>query len=198
MRPHAASRADRAAALVAEDALTDAQIAEAVGIAKATLERWKRRPEFQASVDAIRSRTRAALIRRGIAERQNRVDVLDDLLGRMRGVVAARAIEHAAVPGGDTGMLVRTARLVKVYAAEPRTAPPDGPDAEGGPSEPEPLSSARREVLVSEYAVDTGLVAEIRAYLKQGAQEVGQWTEKQEHSGEIGIRRYEGVNLEAV
>lgn len=38
----------RAAALLADDELTDQQIAAALGVHRATLARWKRQPDFQA------------------------------------------------------------------------------------------------------------------------------------------------------
>lgn len=185
-------KTEMAAMLVAQDTLTDKQIAAECGVVERTLERWKLDPEFRARVQEHRDAFREQIRSEGIANRQNRVDALNDRWGRMRQVIEARAEEHADVPGGDTGLLVRQAKLVKVY--ETAGAPPaDQSDAEG-----EVLYSGKRDVIVYEYAVDTSLLKELREHEKQAAQELGQWTEKQEHSGELLVRQYVGVDVDAV
>ena len=60
------------------------------------------------------------------------------------------------------------------------------------------LSSGSRVVEVAEYAVDVALLREIREHEKQAAIELGQWTEKQEHTGEVLVREYVGVDVEQV
>jgi hypothetical protein len=100
----------------------------------------------------------------------------------------------ADIPGGDTGMLVRTAKLVKVYDAGPVAASLDlDRDVD-----PEQLRSAKREVLVYEYARETSVSAEMRALEKQAAQELGQWAEKREVTGDLLVRQYVGVNVDSV
>lgn len=185
-------RREEAALLVAKDEQTDLAIAAACKIHKVTLERWKKHPEFAARVQEHRDAWRREIKVRGIAERQNRVDSYNDLHDRMQRVIEARAIEHADVPGGDTGLLVRQAKLVKVYKSDERP-PVDGDDDDG-----ETLYSAKRDVIVYEYAVDTALLKEMREHKKQVAQDTGQWTEKQEHSGEILVRQYVGVDVDGV
>lgn len=181
-------RREQAALLVAQDDLTNEQIAETVGITRQALDKWKLHPDFRARVQEHRDAWRAEIKAKGIAERQNRVDSYNDLHDRMQRVIEARAVEHADVPGGNTGLLVRTAKLVKVYKS-------DG-DQEG--EDGETLYSAKRDVIVYEYAVDTALLKEMREHKKQAAQDLGQWTEKQEHSGEVLVRQYVGVDVEAV
>lgn len=61
----------------------------------------------------------------------------------------------AEAPGGDTGLMVRSIKVVG-----------NGEDAEA----------------INLYSVDTALMAEIRNTLKQAAQEVGGWSEKRELS----------------
>jgi len=68
----------------------------------------------------------------------------------------AAAVEFAEVPGGTTGLLVHT------YKA---------------------IGTGEFVEKVDEYAVDTGLLAELRAHEKQAAQELGQWVEKGEIRG---------------
>lgn len=181
-------RADRAALLVAKDEQTDDAIAGEIKITRRTLERWKLSPEFSGRVQEHRDLWRAEIKAKGIADRQNRIDALNDRHERMQRVIESRAEMHADVPGGDTGLLVRQAKLVKVYDAK---GSPDGDD------EGETLYSAKRDIIVYEYAVDTSLLKEMREHEKQAAQDLGQWTEKQEHAGEILVRQYVGVDVDS-
>lgn len=174
--------------LVAQDTLTDKQIASECGIAERTLERWKLRSEFSARVQEHRDAFREQIRAEGIANRQNRVDALNDRWERMQRVLDARADELADVPGGNTGILVRQAKLVKVYKSDGDQEDEDG----------ETLYSAKRDVMVYEYAVDTALLKEMRETEKQAAQDLGQWSEKQEHAGEILVRQYVGVDVDSV
>jgi hypothetical protein len=149
---------ETAAKLAAEDTQTDTQIAATVGVSQMTLERWKRTPEFQARVNEIVTAYADAIKDEGIANVKNRVAAQNDRWDRMKAVIEARAIELAAVPGGATGLLVHTYKLA-------------------GGKEP---------IVMDEYAVDTGLLSEMRAHEKQAAQELGQWTEKKELTGKDG------------
>lgn len=136
-----------------------------------TLKAWSVAHCWQRRLEEIAEAERQAIVARGIAEKQNRVDALGERWQLMRQVVQARAKEMASeVAGGTTGLLVRQAKLVKVYGtlSEPAT------DSQ------EELVSIRREVLVYDYAVDTGLLKELREHEKQAAIELGQWTEKRE------------------
>lgn len=144
---------EQAARSVAQGEGTSAEIATRLGIALETLERWQQHPEFQARV---RCHLEAALTQ-GIAERLNRVQALDDRWLRMRRIIAERAAsaEMQSVPGGTSGLLIRTVKGV------------------GG---------GENFQVVDEYAVDTGLLRELREVEKQAAQEMGQWTEKHEHT----------------
>ena len=58
-----------AAVLVAEDELTDDEIAGRVGIKRLQLWRWKQRPEFSARVAEIANRIGALALRRAIGRR---------------------------------------------------------------------------------------------------------------------------------
>lgn len=160
----------QAAQLVAEDCLGDRQIATTVGVHMATLERWKLRPEFQAAVATHRQKMLDEIEREGIANKQYRIDSLNDVHARLRRVMAARSTELADVPGGDTGTLVRSAKLVKAYNVDSEY---NSQDEDG-----ETLYSAKRDLLVYEYGVDTALLKELRETAKQAAQETGQWVEK--------------------
>jgi putative insertion element HTH domain-containing protein len=150
------SKRERAAALVAEDRLTDEDIADELEITRRTLANWKKTPTFQARVDEIVEEVKAALIARGILDRQNRLNALNDRQKRMTEVIRQRAENLKEVPGGgNTGLLVRQVKGIG-----------KGEDFQ----------------VVEEYAVDTGLLREMREHEKQAAIELGEWTEKREHS----------------
>lgn len=142
----------RAATLVAEDRLTNEQIAEKVGVARYTVDRWRLIPAFAERVAELVTATQEALKAEGIANKRNRVRTLNELHDRQLRVIAERADDPAmqAIPGGTTGLLVHTYKMA------------------GG----------REPVVMDEYAVDTGLLNEIRQYQKQAAQELQQWTER--------------------
>ena len=53
--PPTAAEVGRAAALCFQDTLTDEQIAGQLGIARRTLARWKKRPDFAAALAALQA-----------------------------------------------------------------------------------------------------------------------------------------------
>lgn len=146
----------RAAMLLAEGQ-TEATTALALGINPLTLWRWKKHPEFSARIQSNATALRAAIVARGIADRQNRVDALNERWLLMQRVIQKRAQhpEYAGAPGGKTGLLVKTVKAVG-----------QGKDIE----------------IIDEYSVDVALLRELRAHEQQAAQELGQWTEKRELS----------------
>jgi hypothetical protein len=154
-------KTERAALLVAQDDLADRAIGAACGVTERTIERWKQHPEFAARVQEHRDLWREAIKARGIAERQNRVDALNDRWHRMRQVIEERAEDAATarVAGGSTGLIVRDVKGVG-----------KGEDFQ----------------LIDIYSVDTGLLKELREHEKQAAQELGEWSEKREISGPGG------------
>ena len=107
-------------------------------------------------------------------------------------MIEARAEEHKDVPGGSTGLLVRQVKLVKIYSVPGQDLEDDEPDAA------DVLCSAKLNQVVYEYAVDTGLLKELREHERQAAQELGQWTEKHESSNELLIREYVGIDVDKV
>jgi uncharacterized protein YerC len=154
-------RTERAALLVAQDEQTDTAIAASVGVSQVTIERWKRHPEFAGRVQEHRDLWREQIEAKGIADRQNRVDALNDRWHRMQQVIEERASDQttAHVAGGSTGLIVRDVKGVG-----------KGDDFQ----------------LIDIYSVDTGLLRELREHEKQAAQELGEWSEKREISGPGG------------
>lgn len=144
----------KAALAVAEDTLTDAQIAANAGVSKQTLETWKKIPEFRARVEEHVRSFEEAIKAEGIANRQNRVAALNDRWDRMRQVIDARAVAHKGeAPGAGTGLLVKQYKQI---------------------------GSGEFAEKVIEWKVDDGLLSELRAHEQQAAKELGQWTEKQD------------------
>ena len=155
-----------------------------------TLADWSRTFGWQRRLDEIAEQEQQAIVRRGIADKQNRVDALNDRHRRMREVIEARANdpENAKFTGGTTGLMVREPVLVKFYEAT-------------GTGDDDELIPTKQTVLVEKAAVDTGLLAEMRATEKQAAQELGQWIEKGELTGKDGaalFKVYQGLDPEKV
>ena len=192
------AKAEQAAGLVADDTVSDEQIAQTLGITKRTLERWKRHPDFAARVEEIVAAERAAVKAQGIANKQNRLAYLQDEHDRITRLIAARADDlDGEVPGGETGLLVREAKVVKVYSVEQvaqgQTVPLDESTAL--------LIPQKRVEIVYEYPADVALLREARATLEQAAKELGEWTEKKEVTGKDGeplFKVYAGVDVDEV
>ena len=143
-----------AAQLLAEDSLSIPQIAQQLGTSESTVDRWRKVPEFQARIKENIAAFRAKLLECGLARKERRLAALTDVYHRQQLIVSARgaSAEMKSVAGGATGLLTVTWK--QFGAGEERQR-------------------------ISEYRVDTALSAEIRAILKQVAQEVGQWGAKQ-------------------
>lgn len=72
-------RQERAALLVAEDALTDEAIVAEVGITRDTLHRWKKQPAFAAAVSTHIEAFKDRALSEGFADKRERLRVLDML-----------------------------------------------------------------------------------------------------------------------
>lgn len=72
-------REEEAALLVAEDDLTDEQIAERVGITKRSLELWKKRPHFAARVVQHKEAFKDRALVEGFADKRARLKALNAL-----------------------------------------------------------------------------------------------------------------------
>jgi transposase-like protein len=161
-----------AAALLAQDELTDEEIAQRVGVARQTLTRWKVEPDFLDMITEHTARVQSAMLRLDIAKRHKRVEKLDILHEKSWSVIEARAAAMPNdAPGTKTGLLVHQVKQVGA-----------GPSA----------------TIVDEYVVDTALMKEIRAIQEQAAAELGQKVDKVAVTGDVIVRRYVGVNPEDV
>jgi hypothetical protein len=163
---------ERAAFLVADGKLSEELIAAELGIGRRTLVTWKGQAQFKARVAEILKDVSEQLRAKGLADRQNRLDALNDRHERMKEVIRQRAESLKDVPGGgNTGLLVRQVKGIG-----------KGEDFQ----------------VVEEYAVDTGLLREMREHEKQAAIELGEWTEKREHTGKDGEDLFKHITVEIV
>jgi hypothetical protein len=86
-----AGLSEQAATLVAQDELTDEEIAKRLGIDRRNLTRWKDSPVFQESVAELIEQFRLATSTLAIADKQQRVAALNDRWQRMQQVITERA-----------------------------------------------------------------------------------------------------------
>lgn len=109
-----------------------------------------------------------AIAQQGIADKRNRINAYDERWKRLHQVIEARAVAHNGdAPGAESGWLVRTYKQVG-----------QGPMAR----------------LMEEWAVDTGLLSEMRALEQQAAREMGQWVDKIAPTNPTGDKSYEHLS----
>jgi hypothetical protein len=160
-------RKGQAAALLAEDELTDAEVAQTVGVSLRQLYRWKADPDFAAAVKGLASQLGELARRYTIGRRARRVKALEERwqglhkrLLQIQRVFQERAghPDVAGQPGAETGLVVRTYKSIGSGAA------------------------AR---VIEEYPVDVALLREERDTMRalcdhelQAAKELGQWVDK--------------------
>lgn len=155
--PKLTERLEKAARLLAEDALSDEQIAAECGVSRTALAKWKKKEVFAARVNAISEQYAERALKHGIARRERRLAILNGLHDKMLQVIEERAVdpEFADIPGGTTGLVTKNLKGIG-----------KGEDFR----------------VVEVYEVDTGTLKEIRGTQEQAAKELGQWVDKQERS----------------
>lgn len=152
------AKSEEAVELIVDDRLSNRKIAERIGVAQRTIERWKTNKEFSARVALHLEETRAAAMTHGIADRINRIRRLDRHWRLMQTLIEERAEQtNTDVPGASTGLIVRKEKETK-YGIE------------------------------VDHAFDAALLAELRATEMQAAKELGQWVEKQSVDGAVDHR----------
>lgn len=152
---------ERAAALAAEDALSDEQIGARVHVTGRSIAAWKTQPEFRARIDELVAATREAVRAEGIANKRNRIALYNEMADKVRQVFTERAADPslAQIPGGKTGLVVRTYKI----------------------------ANGRNPVIMEEFAVDTAALAELRQQAKQAAQELGEWVERHQDDSRLTL-----------
>lgn len=142
-----------AAQLIAEGELSDTEIAARVGVSRQILWVWRKDSEFTAAIEQGIESILGSLRRRRISHVEQRIDSLNTRWLKLHRVIEARSTdpEMLNAAGGETGLLVRTQKA---------------------------LGGGEFAQIVDEFAVDTGLLKELREIEKQASIELKQWTEK--------------------
>lgn len=148
------AQSEEAAELIADGRLTLEEIGEKVGRDRRTIWNWRQHPEFNERVEGHLAAFRDEVRRRGIADQHRRVKAQNDRWNRLQRIVEARADDPdmADVPGGNTGLIVKTVKIRSL-----------------GEGDVEKTIEAE---------VDVGLLKEMREHEKLTAQELGQWVER--------------------
>lgn len=173
---------EEAAVLLATTDRTDEGIATQVGVTRMTLYRWRQHPDFAAKVEAVKSEALERVRNRGIAIKENRVAALDDRWGRMKQVITCRASRYKRLRAATDVAI--PSPLSEEEEAESEVV------FEGVPEEAETglviLERTYGKMGVTEkWAVDTGLLAEMRQVETAAAKELNQLTEQVNHSGTV-------------
>lgn len=172
-------RRRQVAELLALGELSDEEIGERVGVSRATINRWKKRPEIRAFIAAASEAIGEAIRADGITKKQTRLDAYEAQHAQFEQIRRERAEDAAkpesklyGIPGATTGWIIGALKLVTHKNER------DG-------------SIWKEESW--EYTVDTGLSREMNNLRKQVAQEVGDWTEKQEID-QTGVIEFVGID----
>lgn len=99
----------QAAVRLAEDDLSDEQIADEAGVNRRTLDRWKQHPEFAARVKDLVAEMTARAQRRGFARRERRIDRYNRRLDQV-----GRVLDEEL----DTGLLREERKLLQQLAQD--------------------------------------------------------------------------------
>ena len=150
-----------AAQMIADDELSNREIAEQLGVVERTIERWCKNQEFKERVAEIAKAYADRVLNKGIARKEKRLEILKNLQSKLEQVISERAAdpELASIPGGKTGLVTKQLKGI----------------GKGGDFQ-----------VVEVYEVDTATLKEIRAILEQVAEGVGQKVTKHEHTGPDG------------
>ena len=150
----------KAVELLAAGMLAHDEIAESIDVSPSTLTRWKGVVAFTDAIEAAKQQHLAAIKAEGVANKQNQLDYLNERHQKLQQIIAERSRDPdmAKVPGGTTGLIVRTFKGVGM-----------GDDFQ----------------LVEEHAVDQALLNAMLGIERQGAQLAGIWEDKLNVSGAL-------------
>ena len=107
-------RREQAAQLLADDRLKDNKIAELCGIHETTLSQWKRRPDIKSRIEELTQAYADKALKTGLALRERRIAELWSRHDKFRQIIEERAADPSlvGVPGGNTGLVVRSTKVV--------------------------------------------------------------------------------------
>jgi hypothetical protein len=167
-----------AARLVADDVLTDEEIAAQCGISRRALTKWKNRPDFAALVAQEREEILREMLRHPIARKPERIRRLNELHERCWQIIEERAAASAArandpdlPPGATTGLVIEEERHI---------------------------ATKHKTETVKVPRVDTDLIRQIQSLQQQVATELGQWVEQREVTANVPVVHLIGIDPEAI
>lgn len=162
----------KAAILLAEDDLTDRQIAALLGISRSTLSEWKQHPDFAAVRGNYEGEIIAEALKLPIAKKHQRIRELNDLNERYHQIISQRAETYAKAAQTPE----EAARQVFGSATPPWAAT-------GMYMAQQKISAGG--ITVTDWVFDKALDSAIKETHKQAATELGQWEENLNvnHSG---------------
>jgi hypothetical protein len=173
---------DQAAILFAEDEMqpqtqrrrTDQSIADAIGVSRQSITRWKRDPEFRAMIQDAKGKIIADALRLPSAQKHQRIRTLHNITDKLLQAIDMRAETYA--------------QMAETPEEAARSVFGDGtpPWAGTGVFVAKKKISASGKV-VTDWEPDTATIREIRANFEHIARETGQWEEtvNVNHSGSI-------------
>lgn len=142
---------EQAAQLLAEGRYEYREIAVKVGVEVRTLHNWRKDKDFAARVAEISAEFASAALKRGIARKDYRIGCLANIHSKLLTVIEERAADQS-MQDVPGG---KSGLMVRTYKVS-------------------------GETVMTEYAVDTGTIKEIRGIQEQVAKELGQLVEKRE------------------
>lgn len=150
----------KAAKLLVDAEWSVPRIAEEIKCHPETIQKWKKKPEFQAYMRKLLSAFEAHAMRSGIANKARRMAHLNYHFERLGQIIAERAERYRdTATGGGSGLIAIEVKLRKV---DDRWEP------------------------IEEEVFDAALAREYRAVLQQAAEETGQLVSRSEISGPDG------------
>lgn len=151
---------EKAAVMLASGEYTRGQVAKEIGVTKASIDNWRMHDPLFVERMKVETRIMAGkFLEEGLALKGKRIQVLTNMYERIMDAIEARGNSMPRVPGGSTGLVSRTFKS---------------------------LGSGDNAETVEEHEIDTATVREIRAILRDVAEELGQVSTKNEITGPGG------------
>jgi hypothetical protein len=150
---------EEAAMLMAVGALTIPEIMQRVEMREKAFTVLRASPDFKERVQHYKDALRKGLAEIGIAEKNNRLQALDDRWKKMKQIIEDREKEFSGVSQARTGLMKKMVRLIPIGGGEVQE--------------------------VASFAVDDDLLKEMREVEKQAAIEAEQWhpSDSAQHTG---------------
>ena len=158
-----------------ERRLTDQDVADAAGVTRRTVLRWKQEPEFQAMMQDAEGKIIADALRLASAQKYKRIQVLHNLTQKILTSIDLREETYKAT--ADTPENAARA----IFGSD---TPPWA--ATGLYIAKQKISASGK--VVTDWELDVLSLREVRANFEHIARELGQWTEHSKVDMDAGVR----------